>query len=77
MAEYAQRRAAIMDSDSSSFLLSPLPFAEPSAVSKPTRPGKSLPLKPDLHPIEENLSSLSVVGGWRAAVGSALPNTSL
>jgi hypothetical protein len=66
MAEYAQRRATIMSSLSSSLLLSPSPSPE---VPKSSGPGKSLPLKPEMHPIEENMATLSVVGGWRAAVG--------
>jgi hypothetical protein len=65
MAEYAERRAAVMGAPSSSLLLSPSPSPE---VIKATEPGKSLPLKPEMHPIEENLTALSVMGGWRAAV---------
>lgn len=68
MAEYAQRRATIMSSQSSSLLLVPSQPTEQD-ISEPADPSSPLSLKPELHPIEEEMASLRVIGGWQAAVG--------
>ncbi|KIM34273.1 hypothetical protein M408DRAFT_93184 [Serendipita vermifera MAFF 305830] len=71
MAEYAQRRAVIMSSQPTPFLFT-LPQASQEIqqdVSKSSNLSGSLPLRPEMHPIEEEMASLSVGGGWRDAVG--------
>jgi hypothetical protein len=59
MAEYAQRRAAVMN----------IPYFNKKSQNIQPTSSSDIPLYADIPPLEEEVTSLSIVGGWRNSLG--------